>query len=160
VKLLTRSSVASVYQACALAAQVTSHGFNPDSTTVVDPVLRAFFSRRHVWLSALAFGGAVALASTGRADDGSGAAGDAGNEPWSDGPPLRPARQVDAHSDRVILMPTAETQPKGMFFVSYGVRLSGPSFAFDLTLVRPFTGGAADTFVLGLPFVVATYRTN
>jgi hypothetical protein len=285
-----------------------SNRFYADGETVIDPV-PAFRLRQQKWVGALAFGGALAVASTGHADDG--AAGAAGNEPWSDAEQhLRPARQVDAHSDRIILMPTAETQPEGTFFissyelvllqlgyaitddvqlsalvlpplfqeqpffvsptlkinlargagasvavlggvdvlaatgddngdsaflgrigavgqlcitsgcrsslsanalfwarldaegsalvtsvggvfrvsdvaallleptlavptsgdisddlddglvVSYGVRLSGPSFAFDLTLVRPFIGGAGDIFVLGLPFVVATYRTN
>jgi hypothetical protein len=134
---------------------------------VVDAV-RALRWRRELRLSALAFGGALAVASTGHADEGSGVAG---NEPWPDAPPsLRPARQVDAHSDRVILMPTAETQPEGTFFIrSYELVLLQLGYAItdDLqlsALVLPplfqEQDAAEDIFVLGLPFVVATYRTN
>jgi hypothetical protein len=43
--------------------------------------------------------------------------------------------------------------------LSYGMRFSGASFGIDLTFVRPFTGDTVE-FALGLPFVVATYRTN
>jgi hypothetical protein len=42
--------------------------------------------------------------------------------------------------------------------LSYGFRLSGASFALDLTFIRPFFGDLDDDLALGLPFVVATYR--
>jgi hypothetical protein len=50
-----------------------------------------------------------------------------------------------------------ESQPEG-FLLSYGLRLSGEHFGFDLAFIRPF--GADSPFILGVPWVAFTYRTS
>lgn len=49
--------------------------------------------------------------------------------------------------------------PEG-FLLSYGVRLSGRQFGFDITFVRPFIEDISDELILGVPFVVASYRSD
>lgn len=49
-----------------------------------------------------------------------------------------------------------EKQPEG-FLLSYGIRLSGEQFGFDLAFVRPF--GTESPFILGVPWVGFTYRS-
>lgn len=58
-----------------------------------------------------------------------------------------------------LIVQDGETQDIDFFVLAYGVRLSGSQFGLDLTLARPF--GIDDSpFVLGLPFVVASYRSD
>ena len=51
-----------------------------------------------------------------------------------------------------------EDQPEG-FLLSYGLRLSGDHFGFDLAFIRPF-GADSLPFILGVPWVAFTYRTS
>ena len=46
-----------------------------------------------------------------------------------------------------------------VFFLDYGVRLSGEHFGFDLAFVRPF-GTDVDGLIVGFPWVGFTYRTS
>lgn len=50
-----------------------------------------------------------------------------------------------------------------VFAIDYGVRLAGPNFGVDLTFLEPVatTAGSFDNpFILGYPFIAATYRTD
>ena len=58
-----------------------------------------------------------------------------------------------------VIVANGETRDIDFFVLAYGVRLSGAQFGLDLTLARPF-GDDGSLFVLGLPFVVASYRSE
>jgi hypothetical protein len=66
--------------------------------------------------------GALALSSPSRANEGGASPDPTESTADEPAPALLPsptsARRIDAHADRVILMPTAETHPQGSFFVS------------------------------------------
>lgn len=51
------------------------------------------------------------------------------------------------------------SQPDG-FLLSYGVRLSGDHFGFDLAFLRPVGPGTDIGIILGVPWVAFTYRTS
>ncbi len=48
---------------------------------------------------------------------------------------------------------------RGALF-GYGMRFSSANFGFDLTFVKPVISGSDDIFVLGLPWLSFTYRTD
>jgi hypothetical protein len=49
--------------------------------------------------------------------------------------------------------------PEG-FLLSYGIRFSGKQFGLDITFARPFAEDISDELLLGIPFVVASYRSD
>lgn len=59
-----------------------------------------------------------------------------------------------------LLLQDGEVNTPEGFLLSYGVRLSGRQFGFDITFVRPFAEGISDELILGVPFVVASYRSD
>jgi hypothetical protein len=59
-----------------------------------------------------------------------------------------------------LLLQDGEVNTPEGFLLSYGVRLSGKQFGFDLTFVRPFVEDISDELILGIPFVVASYRSD
>lgn len=59
-----------------------------------------------------------------------------------------------------LLLQDGEIEGPEGFLLSYGVRLSGSRFGLDLTFVRPFAEDISDELLLGVPFVVATYRSD
>jgi hypothetical protein len=50
-------------------------------------------------------------------------------------------------------------QPEG-FLIDYGVRLSGKNFGFDLAFLLPVGAGEDSPFILGVPWLALTYRTD
>jgi hypothetical protein len=58
-----------------------------------------------------------------------------------------------------------EEDEAAISWFSYGIRLSGPTWGVDLTMVRPFLderecGDGNPICIVGFPFVVVTYRTR
>lgn len=59
-----------------------------------------------------------------------------------------------------LLLQDGEVNAPEGFLLSYGIRLSGRHFGLDLTFVRPFAEEIGDELLLGVPFVVASYRSD
>ena len=105
----------------------------------------------------------LAFSSAARAADGWGSAGDADEPPpaaQAPAPAPTSSRAGDAHTDRVILMPTAETQPQGTFFVS-SYELVLLQFGYGITDDLQFSALILPPIVADQPFFISpTLKLN